>query len=107
MFFQVLGDGEGGWGCCWLVCVMKGAMIGEQRGGCTKVAAKATINTLIAAWHEQAGPVKDMLGHWQGGWGKSFTGVDVVYRPMQEDVLRSMPWWRRLHRQVEGAEGKP
>lgn len=92
MFFQVLGDGEGGWGCCWLVCVMKGAMIGEQRGGCTKVAAKATINTLIAAWQEQAGPVRH-AGTLAGWVGQKFHRGRLVYRPMQEDVLRSMPWW--------------
>lgn len=40
----------------------------------TEVAAKAPINTLIAAWPEQAVPVNDTLGLWRGGGGKFPTG---------------------------------
>lgn len=42
----------------------------------TKVAAKTPINTLIAAWQEQAVPVKDTLVHWWGR-GESFPRADT------------------------------
>lgn len=35
----------------------------------TKVAAKVPINTLMAAWQEQAVPVRGTPGHWQGVGG--------------------------------------
>lgn len=44
-----------------------------------KVATRAPINTLMAAWQEQPVPVKDMLWHWQyGGGGKSFPQADAL-----------------------------
>lgn len=50
-------------GYCRYVCVIKGPMTGEQSGGWGRSSSQAPINTLIAAWQEQAVPVKDMLSH--------------------------------------------
>lgn len=64
------------------LCYERGDDWGTSKVGVgTKVAAKASINTLIAAWQEQAVPVKDMLGHWRGGEGdESFPQADATVR---------------------------
>lgn len=86
----------------------------------TKVAAKVPINTLMAAWQEQAVPVRGTPGHWQGVGGS----LEVSHGPPcnrpgevvglgsvcvwelgvgswdgkggQEGRLRSVPWARGL-----------
>lgn len=90
MFFSgTWGLGGGGWN--WLLaclCYERGDDWGASEEGVgTKVAAKAPINTLIAAWQEQAVPVKDTLGHWRGGVGESFPRADVrLWSPSEKMV---------------------
>lgn len=59
-----------------------------------EVAAKAPINTLIAAWQEQPVPVKDTLWHrqYRGGGKKRFPQTDALYTVESEQKNKYASW---------------
>lgn len=101
-FFSPKVGGLCGGGTVGMFVLWKGQWLQSEVGVGAKVAAKAPINTLIAAWQEQAVLVKDMLWHWQyGGGGKTFpTGRCTVLwsQSMNWNALGPMPWgwWVQL-----------
>lgn len=80
----------GGGGLVGLFVLWKRGGLGSKWGIGTKAAAKTPINTLIAAWQEQAVPAKDTLGHWRSGWGWKFpTGRHTVRLLSPGIILRN------------------